>query len=435
MAEEFQVCSGNWWNSPRNLFGSSPCSWAVNDFAGNLGWPSICNEPVILDMNNTVISSDDSAGSASDGSCTTLQDIPKTHQQVSDRSLSTDCWNQDFLHESARSEDNYPQIMDYRQENWINPKNFYELSSTPLKQLHQDFSTQSQQLSNSIDSFAETCGETSINFPLNSSSYSYTPSLMQNLLGQDNSQPHILPFLDDQEMNYLSEPNYDMNHNELLLSSLPKSSSMFIQPSRQHHSPYSNNKRFWNATASALLTDSSNFIPSINPPILPSINNNIKHNITDMSSAKRQEESRDVASSVAKKQTGSESAFKRPRIETPSPLPTFKVRKEKLGDRITALQQLVSPFGKTDTASVLHEAIEYIRFLHDQVKVLSTPYMKNGSSPLQHQQAGNTSKERERLKQDLKSRGLCLVPISSTFPVASETTSDFWTHTFGASFR
>ena len=39
-------------------------------------------------------------------------------------------------------------------------------------------------------------------------------------------------------------------------------------------------------------------------------------------------------------------------------------------------------------------------------------------------------------KQDLKSRGLCLVPISSTFPVANETTADFWTPTFGAtSFR
>nr|GMC89885.1 transcription factor bHLH112-like [Ipomoea batatas] len=50
----------------------------------------------------------------------------------------------------------------------------------------------------------------------------------------------------------------------------------------------------------------------------------------------------------------------------------MQVRKEKLGDRVTALQQLVSPFGKTDTASVLHEAIEYIKFLHDQVNVCST---------------------------------------------------------------
>nr|ACR38371.1 unknown [Zea mays] len=39
--------------------------------------------------------------------------------------------------------------------------------------------------------------------------------------------------------------------------------------------------------------------------------------------------------------------LKKSRTGTPSPLPaTFKVRKEKLGDRITALQQLVSPFGK-----------------------------------------------------------------------------------------
>lgn len=40
--------------------------------------------------------------------------------------------------------------------------------------------------------------------------------------------------------------------------------------------------------------------------------------------------------------------LKRPRLETLSPLPSFKVRKEKLGDRITALQQLVSPFGKVN---------------------------------------------------------------------------------------
>jgi hypothetical protein len=139
----------------------------------------------------------------------------------------------------------------------------------------------------------------------------------------------------------------------------------------------------------------------------------------------------DSSSVITKKET----AFKKPRLETPSPLPTFKVRKEKLGDRITALQQLVSPFGKvreafdgqcalyykqqeclelcinifcakefflfdllllsrsihymqnntilfssrcarvqTDTASVLHETIEYIKFLHDQVGVSVCKY-------------------------------------------------------------
>ncbi|GJW54853.1 WRKY domain-containing protein [Tanacetum coccineum] len=60
-------------------------------------------------------------------------------------------------------------------------------------------------------------------------------------------------------------------------------------------------------------------------------------------------------------------------------------RKPKLGDRITELQQLVSPFGKTDTSSVLLETCEYIRFLHEQVSVLMTPYTKQGA-PLKPQQ-------------------------------------------------
>uniref|UniRef100_J3L4R7 BHLH domain-containing protein n=1 Tax=Oryza brachyantha TaxID=4533 RepID=J3L4R7_ORYBR len=113
-----------------------------------------------------------------------------------------------------------------------------------------------------------------------------------------------------------------------------------------------------------------------------------------------------------------------------------KVRKEKLGDRITALQQLVSPFGKTDTASVLHEAIEYIKFLHEQVASLSSPYLKNGN-PLQHfqQKGSESSKETGEAKPDLRSRGLCLVPVASTYTVASETVPEFWHPTFGGTFR
>ncbi|KAG7557702.1 Myc-type basic helix-loop-helix (bHLH) domain [Arabidopsis suecica] len=77
--------------------------------------------------------------------------------------------------------------------------------------------------------------------------------------------------------------------------------------------------------------------------------------------------------------------LKRQRLETLSPLPSFKVRKEKLGDRITALQQLVSPFGKTDTASVLNEAVEYIKFLQEQVTVLSNPDQNTIGSVQQQQ--------------------------------------------------
>ncbi|KAL0325825.1 UNVERIFIED_CONTAM: Transcription factor [Sesamum radiatum] len=108
-----------------------------------------------------------------------------------------------------------------------------------------------------------------------------------------------------------------------------------------------------------------------------------------------------------------QSAPKKSRLETRTSCPPFKVRKEKLGDRIAALQQLVAPFGKTDTASVLMEAIGYIKFLQNQVETLSVPYMKasrNKSS--RAMKGGPTHNEHEEPKRDLKSRGLCLVPLS-----------------------
>jgi hypothetical protein len=171
----------------------------------------------------------------------------------------------------------------------------------------------------------------------------------------------------------------------------------------------------------------------------------------------------------------------------------LQVRKEKLGDRITALQQLVSPFGKvreafdgqcalyykqqeclelcinifcakefflfdllllsrsihymqnntilfssrcarvqTDTASVLHETIEYIKFLHDQVGALSAPYLKNGAHQVPHLKNSSPDKSKHG-EISLKGRGLCLVPISSTFAVASEVPVELWTP-FGANF-
>ncbi|KAM0953583.1 putative transcription factor bHLH family [Dioscorea sansibarensis] len=67
------------------------------------------------------------------------------------------------------------------------------------------------------------------------------------------------------------------------------------------------------------------------------------------------------------------------------------VRKsQKLGDKITALQQLVSPFGKTDTASVLHEATICIRALHEQIQALSSPYFQNKSKTNTQSQVQNS---------------------------------------------
>ncbi|XP_062174157.1 transcription factor bHLH153 [Alnus glutinosa] len=95
-----------------------------------------------------------------------------------------------------------------------------------------------------------------------------------------------------------------------------------------------------------------------------------------------------------------------------------KERKEKLGERIVALQQLVSPYGKTDTASVLWEAMEYIQFLHEQVKVLSAPYLQSSSTKMQELGAYS-----------LRGRGLCLVPVSCTAGVARSNGADIWAPT------
>ncbi|KAK7279590.1 hypothetical protein RJT34_24643 [Clitoria ternatea] len=100
--------------------------------------------------------------------------------------------------------------------------------------------------------------------------------------------------------------------------------------------------------------------------------------------------------------------------------------KVKIGDKITALQQIVSPFGKTDTASVLFEAIGYIKFLQEQVQLLSNPYLKTNS----HKDPWGSldRKDKEEAKVDLRSRGLCLVPTSCTPLVYRENSGpDYWT--------
>ncbi|KAL4559417.1 hypothetical protein LXL04_031555 [Taraxacum kok-saghyz] len=104
---------------------------------------------------------------------------------------------------------------------------------------------------------------------------------------------------------------------------------------------------------------------------------------------------------------------KKSKLELRPSCAPLKVRNEKLGDRISALQQMVAPFGKTDTASVLMEAIGYIKFLQSQVETLSVPYMNSTKKTTRAStRGGSMNNGNEDMKRDLRSRGLCLVPLS-----------------------
>ncbi|XP_038998844.1 transcription factor bHLH68-like isoform X2 [Hibiscus syriacus] len=124
--------------------------------------------------------------------------------------------------------------------------------------------------------------------------------------------------------------------------------------------------------------------------------------------------------------SGSGGTMKKARVQPCATHSSIKVRKEKLGDRITALHQLVSPFGKTDTASVLLEAIGYIRFLQGQIEVQGE---RNCIFP---EDPGQESHEEPK---DLRSRGLCLVPVSCTLHVGSDNGADYWAPSFGGGLQ
>ncbi|KAL9272769.1 Transcription factor bHLH113-like protein [Drosera capensis] len=91
------------------------------------------------------------------------------------------------------------------------------------------------------------------------------------------------------------------------------------------------------------------------------------------------------------------------------------VRRRALGEGVAALHRLVCPNnGKTDAATVLHEAKGYIRFLQEQVKVLCFFYLQNQIRSDCHS-CDDGRESRDEYKDspggNLKSKGLCLVPV------------------------
>ncbi|KAL1340591.1 hypothetical protein HN51_026947 [Arachis hypogaea] len=210
-------------------------------------------------------------------------------------------------------------------------------------------------------------------------------------------------------------------------------------------------------------TWSTHMVPinSSSPRSSVTTNNNNNNNLLDFSYNKVDHSKNQLPYATPQcNSTSSAGICKKAKGQSTSSLPPLKVRKEKLGDRITALHQLVSPFGKTDTASVLLEAIGYIRFLQSQIEALSSPYLGNGSKNMRSQQyvhgernsvfpedpgqllndtglkrkAASSQDSKDNKAKDLRSRGLCLVPVSFTQHVGNENGADFWAPAYGSGF-
>ncbi|XP_022769042.1 transcription factor bHLH110-like isoform X2 [Durio zibethinus] len=231
----------------------------------------------------------------------------------------------------------------------------------------------------------------------------------------------IYPSINISNLSQASSPNipssFDMNLEALDLLSPARfsSRSSFTNPSRDH-----NNLGIYKEISPSFGFHHHHFQQSNQRPAYsPS---KISPFPTEIIEAKK-------PSILAEAKATAGATAKKSRLESRASCPPFKVRKEKLGDRIAALQQLVAPFGKTDTASVLMEAIGYIKFLQNQVETLSVPYMKSyRNKTSRSKQGGSTMEEgnEEEAKRDLRSRGLCLVPLSCMSYVTNDSGGSIW---------
>eukprot|EP00257_Ricinus_communis_P015864 XP_015573858.1 transcription factor bHLH110 isoform X2 [Ricinus communis] len=241
-------------------------------------------------------------------------------------------------------------------------------------------------------------------FPINGHPQ-FSPSLICSSFGSPipsrGNFSQIYPSINISNLNRSTSPSisgsFDMNLQALDLLTSTRFGGSFGQPSHDNLGIYKDN-------ISYDFDRMQNHMPSCSHSKISSI------------TTKETTEAKRPGSSLMEPKATLQAAPKKSRLETRASCPPFKVRKEKLGDRIAALQQLVAPFGKTDTASVLMEAIGYIKFLQNQVETLSVPYMKssrNKSSRNSQSFQGPTVEEGNfEPKKDLRSRGLCLVPLS-----------------------
>ncbi|XP_074284448.1 transcription factor bHLH68-like isoform X2 [Silene latifolia] len=273
-----------------------------------------------------------------------------------------------------------------------------------------------------------------------------------------------------------------LQHHHSLVDHMKQESSVNSYNNHNTNNHYNNNNNvysIYNDQEFQLEAKSTNWSPhQINIPasspqscvstVFSAGNNNNNNNMVDFSSKCSSDNLHNTRSnpvpvldnSFESNSTSSGGILKKQKVEPSSSQSTFKARKEKVGDRITTLHQLVSPFGKSDTASVLLESFGYIRFLQSQIEALSVPYLTSGAAnkcqqhtamkvrkgvfpedrgQLLHEKLhekcwkrkGGPNQDSYEEAKDLRSRGLCLVPLSCTMHVGSDNGADYWAPAIG----
>nr|GEZ77126.1 transcription factor UNE12-like [Tanacetum cinerariifolium] len=85
-----------------------------------------------------------------------------------------------------------------------------------------------------------------------------------------------------------------------------------------------------------------------------------------------------------------------------------RLRRERIAERMRALQELVPSCNKTDKATMLDEILDYMKFLRIQVKVLSM----NRLGGAEREVAKLMEEDVGAAMQFLQSKALCIMPIS-----------------------
>ncbi|KAJ6364060.1 hypothetical protein OIU76_029071 [Salix suchowensis] len=193
----------------------------------------------------------------------------------------------------------------------------------------EDFSLDQQRLNqvNSSTTSPQTCQGFSTGFSMEpSASYGYPSTLIQSFFDPENPQlQQAQSLFSNQIMNYLSPAatNYGTSSMAELsspswpkVSPLIKSSFPKQQPNSLH---FTNNTPYWNASPTGINDIRANLLPpSQSQFLVPDFEE--KSNCSKFTT----KPSKEVRDSVSVLKKGSQPSFKRPRIETPSPLRSGK---------------------------------------------------------------------------------------------------------------